>query len=164
MKYKPTPGASYGQEKAQEIGEYLEQVQAEFGRVDAPLLYSLGWDTPIGKMLERNKNEAAYQYNLVQIRHIIRHLNVIMVKDGKEVEVRALHFLITKQEVEGKQVPIRVYKQTEYLLEVEEEKNFVLQEIIGYFVELRNKYRDYRELDPIFEAIDLVSMDLMEVV
>ena len=157
--YKAAKGALFGDEKAQLYGEAIADLIQKYGDITPEIYVSEAKSCVLKDTLTWNNKRAAEAYRLQQARNVINHINVVVMKNGEEVEYRAFHsttVIVGETETENKVV--RIYQATETILN-SDQKHILLNQIIQKFVDLREKYKPYRELDPIFKAIDAVSKD-----
>ncbi|MCJ7760897.1 hypothetical protein MUP59_07155, partial [Candidatus Bathyarchaeota archaeon] len=129
------------------------------------LVVEHGVGSPIERHITWDDAEAGPKYRLNEARQILRSINVV-IQNGDKVEVRAFHRITvdvqTLKEAD-RYITLgvhKVYKPTLEIFESPTEMKEVLEDIIQMFVDLRRKYEPYRELAPIFRAIDRVSKKL----
>lgn len=159
--YKAAKGAQFHPDLAQAIGEFMANIYIEHKYLTPELVIANIKGTELEKLLEWDNKKAAHNWRLQQARNLINHIEIINLPGGN-IEVRAFHQVtikIVSIETSDKQMTLRVYKPIQDILENKDEKEEILQDILDQFVDLRVKYKPYRELDPIFKAIDKISRD-----
>jgi len=155
MKYKARTGATFGEEKAQIYGEELERIQKENGGLLTPSLVieeARKKSSPIHNYFEWDKDKAQEKYLLYQARQLINSIEVVVSFNGEEKEIR--RYLNVTQQNETDEEPERVYAVTEKVLSDSELRNQVLERAIREVEYWKEKYKTYKELSPIFTAIE----------
>ena len=153
MKYKAAAGASISQEKAQIVGEFLETL-GEFTPSDVveaarPEL------SPLHDCFEWDDLKAAEKYRLVEARHLVNTINVVITAQGKEIEARGFYSVVVQTEdeqIEHRYTAIRIISADSARREQVIER--ALLELQGW----QARYQQYQEIfgGNIFEAIETV--------
>jgi len=145
--YKAAKGAQFTDKKAQIFGEFIDRLSRKTkNSVDPDDIINAARDekSPIHDFFEWDDSIAAEMYRKHQARHMISHINVIVVSDGEEK-------------------PIRAFMNVEYL---DKKNTYVPTRIVAKTQDLRSQIikkaldEEYKELDKIFGAIKEVQKKL----
>lgn len=99
LTYRAAPGASISHKKAQIVGEFLETL-GEFTPIDV-VNAARPKNSPIHDEFTWNDAQAAEKYRLVEARHLVNRITVVVKVGNKETETRAFHS-ITVQDADDK--------------------------------------------------------------
>lgn len=135
---------------AQSTGERLEELRQQHNGLTPEIVLDDAQRTrsPLHKLFEWDDATAAAQQRLNQARYILRSITVVRVDEEGPSEVRA--FVVIHEEDGGGQH----YEATEVALATATGRRQVLEQAQRELQQLRNRYRDYRELAAIFEQAE----------
>ena len=136
---------------AQEVGEYLEQLEARDGCVTALSLLneSRAEDAPLHKCFEWDDSKAAEKYRLHQARAIIA--NITIAVPDSEVKPRGF-VAVTKYRSPGRFVSVSRAMTTPDM------RAQVLRNAISELLNFRRKYSELQELAELFTFIDKLAV------
>lgn len=138
--------------RAQDAGEYLEELEQEHGSITPKLLLdkSRNSDALLHKCFEWNDDIAAEKYRESQAGFIIRNLVVVSVeKENDEAEQQEVRAFVNVTKEDGKSfVSIKTALNDEKMFDE------VLQCAIGELKVFRQKYNNLKQLTKVFHAID----------
>lgn len=159
--YLPAPGSRINEEQAQRYGNFIEEFCDENGGVSPETLVAHRDDPRIADYFWEEDEVAAYKFRLEKAGHLLRVINVKDSKDGNEFVTRAFYPVTvqviaqTDNEDENEEiVEKRVYRPTISILTIPEQREEVFQDVLKRFREMRDKYKHFKELKEVFEAID----------
>jgi len=158
--YYAANGAQFSKEKAQVYGAFLSVLHRDNARLTPPLVVEKAKDedSPIHECFEWEDGKAAYSYRLWQARNLINHITIrIETEDGNEegAEVRAFHHITISMEDSAKSyVPLSM------VIESEDYTNQIIQRALREVQNWRMKYNQYKQLKPIYDAIEKVVKKL----
>lgn len=157
-KYKAAKGAMFDDDQAQVIGDRIEELAEENNGHVTPNIMVIDAEykkSPLHDYFEWDDGIAAGRFRVRQARHLLGRIEVIIKTNGDEEPVKAFHNVIILNEKE--KTSERVYSP---LINVLSDKEQYQQIIEKAFMELdgwRKRYKQYKELDKIFDVIDEVK-------
>lgn len=148
MVYKLKPG-SHIKANAQVAGEMCERLASE-NRLTAKVLVDENRpvDAPLHGEFEWDDAIAAEQYREVQARHII---NCIIKVEDKQEPVRSFFNIEVKSPE---------YKHIDVILQSADDTSKLLKTALSELQAFRKKYNRLTQLNPVFQAIDQISLDM----
>lgn len=150
-KYGAANGCPYTNKDAQVIGEELERIRDIYGGEVSPQhVYdeSRHKKAALYSYLEWDNEKCGDRWRLEQIKRMIRIVYVRIEDDGEPRETRAMVSVISHETGTKRYVSVeRAMKDNDY-------RKQVIQEAMNKANTWRNKYREYKELGKIFQAID----------
>jgi hypothetical protein len=158
-KYVPADGAHITPEQAQRYGEFIAKVADDYNGVKPEYLVDLRSSPAISDWFENSQKKAAEKYWKVQAYELLRQIHVVMeLPDGEVTTVRAFHPItvnvITEKGEPREPQTVKVYKQIYEVLSDSDMRAEMLDQALEEFRYMRNKYRHFKELSSIFDAID----------
>lgn len=155
--YRAAPGAMFNDKTAQKIGRELERI----GDVVTPqqvVAASRREGSVLNRFIEWDDNKAAASHRLHQARLIINHLNVVVVIEGEQQQVRA--FYHQPVVVGGTEEKPETQKRYIHISVAEREPQLARDIVADAMEELKAWKRRYEKLRqhfaPVFEAIDKI--------
>ena len=150
------------QARAQEIGEYIEDLEETMNITPHNLLDDAQRrDSKLHEFFEWDDDRAAGEYRLHQARQIVNHFEIAIVdlQTEEESTTRAWHSTFIAQTDDGDNGDgmIRAYVNT---LRVFDEPDYKAQAVENALCEIngwRRRFSIYSELEPIFIGIDEVE-------
>ena len=144
--YRATPGADFGQKKAQVYGRALEALGET---VTAPQVLDAARSkqSPLHGHFDWRDSSAAEKWRLVQARHLLNHLEVVIVVDGVPQNHKAFtNVSIRTEEDEHKQA----YHTLRRVLSTQELAEKHRQDLLGELRALKARYQQFAELIDAF--------------
>lgn len=141
------------------VGKEMERIEKEQGEITSRNLLEAGRaeDSPIHSLFEWNDGKAAELYRLKQATDVITHIT-IKVEEKKGEPYRAWVNIVpaddSKQTQKGRFINIHT------AMENEETRKIVLDSAIREMNLFAEKYKRFRELATVFEAIKTVTEEL----
>ena len=163
MKYKAKLGAMFGNDKAQVYGEELERIQIKNGGILTPQIVveeASKKTSPIHNFFEWNKDLAHEKYLLHQARLLINTIEVVVSFNGDEKTI-SRYINVTKESPDNGKT--RFYAIAEKVLSNEELRKQVLERAISEMDYWKEKYKTYKELSPVFQAIGITKKRLKQI-
>jgi hypothetical protein len=143
-KYKARTGAPFNNEKAQEIGEYIEKIKVKTTENILKKVKKDGKKSPLFEFVFNcNKKEAAHRYRLQRIRKAIECIVLDIKKSHIKIDIRAFHSIRKRGKSGPEYVSLNIAFSDKYLKD---------QIISRALTELENwtvRYERYSELGPI---------------
>lgn len=149
-KYGVRPGSPFRKDDAQAIGEFIDDVKDKtpVGILDEIKKHK---NHVIHNYIEWNNDVASVEFRLTQVRNIVNHITIKIVKvNSKKVPIRA--FYSVRKETNGK-TPVYVDVKTVFSKEYYKEQ--VVERAFSELKNWRERYNHlYKELGKIFTAIE----------
>lgn len=156
--FKAGKGSSFDDVKAQTYGEFLWKLKEENGDVltSAQIVEKAKpKNSPIHDYFEWDDTTAGEKWRLWQARNLIGRIEIIVVSDGKEDQIRAFHNISVQEgeEHERGYVTLRDVQKNENYFEI------VLENALNEIKSWQKRYGQYKRLKvfkplkPIFKAI-----------
>ena len=159
-KYFAANGAPLTDEQAQKYGDFIETFCDRDGSIEPELLLTYMGDDALSDWFYETDQEAAYKWRLDKARQLLRYIYVEgRDPDGNVFRHRAFYPVTIEVETtdsEGvvKSFKKRAYRETVKILRISEQREEVFEDVLKRFREMRSKYRHFKELKEVFEAID----------
>lgn len=118
LQYKAGPGASISHAKAQEVGEFLETL-GEFTPTDV-VNAARSESSPLHDQFTWNDVEAAEKYRVVEARHLVNTITVVIKVGNKETETKAFHSITVQdsnEKIEHRYATVKVVAKNEAMRE-----------------------------------------------
>ena len=153
-----------GKFSAQMVGEQFEAIEKRDGKLTKAAVVDAARaeDSPMHGMFEWDDAVAGELYRQDQAHFYIRHLEVEIVKvgsgNGKTVTTRG--FMNVTPVNAGNREKAGAYVNTLSATQNPETYRIVLERAKNELRMFREKYRDIKELEPVFAVINQVAMDL----
>ena len=147
--FKARMGAPFKNEDAQAIGEYIDTKLTEKTTMEMLDIIKNDKECPLYKYIEWDRDTAAMEFQLQQIRNIVNHVMIEIKSIGENLPVRAFYSVSTVNDEEKS-----IYVNVETTFDNEYYKKQVINRAK---IELRNwaeRYRQYNELSSIIDVID----------
>jgi hypothetical protein len=109
--------------------------------------------SPLHDYFEWNNRVAGEKYRIWQAQYLMRAIEVVVTVDGKEETTRKFFSVKVNQEDEKTQ---RSYVSVEYITKNKNYYNQVIEYALKELTCWQNQYSQYKELAPIFAAIEKV--------
>jgi len=151
--YKAKEGATFGKDKAELYGKALEDIEKKHNGILTPsvvLNEARNKSNPLHNYFNWNNNDAGEKYRLVQARLLINHIEIVIVHEGTEKETRA-YVNVSNVTEEGDKN--QIYVTVERALTNKEYRRQTLANAIREAEYWKNKYKEFKELSSIFQAI-----------
>ena len=156
--FKAGKGSTFDDEKAQTYGEFLWKMREENGDVLTPIQIvdkAKPKASPIHECFEWNDEIAGDKYRLWQARYLIGRIEIIVVSDGEEDQIRAFHNISVQdgEEHERGYVTLKDIRENEDYLEI------VLAGALDEIKSWQRRYSQYKRLKvfkplkPLFKTI-----------
>jgi hypothetical protein len=156
--FKAGKGSTFDDEKAQKYGEFLWKLKEENGDVltSAQIVEKAKpKNSPIHDFFEWDNDTAGEKYRLSQARYLIARIEIIVVSDGEEDQIRAFHNISIQEGEEHDRgyVTVRDLQINKDYLEI------VLSNAHSEIISWEKRYSQYKRLKvfkplkPIFKAI-----------
>jgi hypothetical protein len=135
--------------KAQEVGEYLDELELEFGKVTPKIVLdrSREEDALLHSCFEWNDDVAAEKYRETQAGFIIRNL-VIKVDNSAQEEQSVRAFVNVKSETQS------IFVSMAKVIENDDLRSQMLNTAKQELHSFKQKYENLQELCEVFKAID----------
>ena len=160
-KYSARNGAPLSDEQAQRYGEFIEELCDNDGGVLPQTLVERMDDPRIRDWFNETDDEAAYKWRVDKARHLLQYIEVeLRDPDGNLYKERAFFPVtieVVRKDDEGEYRSTgakRVYRPTIEILRVPQQREEVFEDVLNRFRAMRQKYRHFKELKEVFEAID----------
>lgn len=154
--FRAAKGAQFEYEKAQIYGQELERIRKENGGVLTPQLVlneAKDKNNLLHDYFEWDNTVAADKFRINLARHLINHIEIVIVSNGTEKQQRA-YLNVTKANENNDEEVQRVYVTIEKALSEPELRKQVLANALREAEFWKEKYHDYKELSEVFLAID----------
>ncbi len=154
MVYKWKSRGSYIPVPAQQVGEYLEQIEREEGAINPAILVDKSRDqqSPTHECFEWNDSIAAEEYRVVQAREVMRFIVTVAEAEEEPREVRAFYSVADKTEPSQ-----TFYISRDKALADEEYREYILNQARNELESFRRKYEHLAELAGVVREIRLLS-------
>lgn len=155
VKYSIRSGFPFKKHRAEAYAKELERLAAL--QDDIPLspheVVEAAKDhaSPLHDAFQWDDAMAAYQWRVEQARSLIASLYVTIERDHEERDVRAFFNVIDEEGEQG-------YVAYETAQKSEIYRQYILKQALMQLVIWRSKYADYKELLPVYAAIDQVAV------
>jgi len=170
--YRCKPGSPVPDARAQEIGEYIADLEENSGITPHILLQdATNPESKLHEFFEWDDKKAGYHWRLQQARQIINHFEIVVVntREEEETRVRAWHSInIRVQPPKGQEFHTetdngepemqRVYVNAIQALSVEDTRKQVVANALRELNGWRHRYQTYDEFNPIFTGIEQLSL------
>jgi hypothetical protein len=146
-------------EKAQQYGEHLADLAARNDDQLEPVVVvtdARRRSSPLHDYFEWDEKVAAHEYHLVQARNLIRSVEVVIKREGKEVQVRAFHSVVIKRNDHTE----RAYAPVERVMSEPELRAQVIDRALRELESWQERYSKYKELGAVFSAIRTAREDV----
>lgn len=159
-KYFAATGAPLSDSEAQQYGEFIDEICKKDGAVQPETLVENMNHPSIKDWFNETDEEAAYKWRVDKARHLLQYIHVeIEGPDGKTYRDRAFYPVTievndTPESREITKHRRRAYRPTLQILEIPEQREEVFQDVLKRFREMRERYRDFKQLKEVFDAID----------
>jgi hypothetical protein len=158
--YQPRPGYRINQEQADRYGKALHSLEEELGRevtTEEVLAAATPENSPLHDFFDWDNKSAARKYRLWQAMRLSRCVLVRVIVKEKPVEIpQKMRVTVTHEDG-----TVRVgYMQSQRVLATPELRKQVLHDALRRAKKWRADYKFYKELGPIFEAIDRVEREI----
>lgn len=163
MNYRAAKGATFGDEQAQVLGEFFQRFSDKNGGINPKEVLKIARDTLLYSYLEWDDTKAADKWRLGQVYNILGHIEGEITADDGTVYYHRAFYPVSISVTYGKEEPaepitVSVYMGTKTILEDEKLRSQTLQDVLNRFRYYRNTYREFKELNTIFEAIDQTTV------
>jgi hypothetical protein len=154
MVYQWKTGTHYSKKQfpAQAIGEHLERLREESGGLTPEIIVDDARErtAPTHGLFEWNNERAASGYRLIQARHLVRSIAVVVSieKDGEQKEVVTRAFVSTGAQEE------RGYKPVTVALRNDDDRTHLLMQAARDLAAFKKKYEVLTELSGLFDVIE----------
>lgn len=138
-KYKAAPGARFSRQQAEALGELMERFSGKLKPqelVDAARPKS----SPIHSLFEWNDGKAADAFRLVQARHHINHLQIIVQVNGDGKVTKAYHSVLIEGDDDRTYASVAVVRRSVDLREQ------VVQQALRELERWTERYREYKSV------------------
>jgi len=155
----------FPKEKVQLFGEYLWAKQEQIGRPLEPVDVVRDAESklsPLHECFEWDDGIAAGQWRLVQARQLLNHIEVVIEMPNRETEhVRAFHHVLVDTETEPESLARSGYVNIEEVIGNPEYHAQIIKRAVAELSVWRKRYKLYKELKPVFLAIEKVEKKIM---
>jgi len=154
--YKAKVASPYSDEDAQIIGESLDELKDKFAGELRPqhIVESAKWTrSPLHNYFDWDNESAAEKHRIDQARQMVRSIFLVVETPEGPRETRAF-VSVTSNIEDGKR-----YVDVATALTTKDYRSQIIDEALRAVKTWRAKYRDYKELTPIFKAIDDMEED-----
>ncbi len=159
--FRAAPGARFDDQKAQVYGEFIDRLSEEKGRTvttDEVLDAARPAGSPLHDFFCWDDEAAAEAFRKSQARNLINRIEVIIISpNGEERAMKAFHNIVIEDDDRGDQ---RVYVAADVVAHDEYFRSRVIENALKEIRRWQEKYREYKELDIIFGAIEKVQQKL----
>lgn len=160
MVYKARKGAPFGNKQAQIYGErvaYLESINENAGNLPEILIEDGKSDqSPLHEYFEWDDKKAAVNYRKQQAAILLCCIEVEITNNVGEKEItRAFHPVMVQV---NEETIVETWKPIGIIYEDETLRKQVIRKALGELRYWQNRYRQYNELQPIFEAMQDLEM------
>lgn len=152
-KYQATAGYRLDDKQAQTYGEHLEKLTVKNDNQLEPAIVvkdAKRKRSPLHDYFEWDDSKAAHAHRLERARHLIRSVEVVIKREGKEYQTRAFHSVIIKRNSHTE----RAYAEVERVMSEPELREQVIGKALQELESWRRRYGELRELGKVFAAID----------
>ena len=144
MKYIAREGAPFKKEDSQSIGEYVNKFKTPEDIYNDTVENK---ESPIRQYIEWDENKAAYAHQIQQIRNIVNHISVIIIRVQEQPETMTRAFVYTTTNDSGKEItPIM-----EALNDVDKKKQ-IIDDAWANLSGWVGRYNSYKEFNKIINA------------
>jgi len=157
----------FPKEKVQLFGEYLWAKQEQIGRPLEPVDVVRDAESklsPLHECFEWDDSIAAGQWRLVQARQLLNHIEVVIEMPNSETgHIRAFHhvFVDAESESESESLAKSGYVNIEEVIGNPEYHAQIIKRAVSELSIWRKRYKLYKELKPVFLAIEKVEKKIM---
>lgn len=165
-KFRASKGAIFDDKTAQEYGDFLMQYTVDDMGVSPDYLLDLGPEVLPFK-LEWNDTVAARNYRKQQIRNIVNHIEIETTTDSGEVRwtvaFHSISLKIASSPKEEVKIDMEIATEERGYFSYESVKkskpryNAVKAYIKSNLKHWRDRYADWNEFEPVWEAIDALE-------
>jgi hypothetical protein len=152
--YKPAPGAGFGKEAAQAIGERLEDLEASLGPLTPAMIVheAASPSSPLHRYFTWDDTEAARRRRLDEARHLTNHLLVVVHQDSQERQTRGWHSVRFVDA--GREDRAQAYASLATVHNSPAMRAQVIDQARRELKTWQLRYREYQELLGVSRAID----------
>lgn len=149
--YKAVPGSRLKDEDAAIIGRVIDGLSSANGAVTAETVVSEARrpTSPIHRYFEWDDDKAAMQHRLVQARHLLRSVRIVVRKVGSDEPITIRRAFVRVENDDG-----TVFLPAVKALSNAKYRAQILARALGELKDWQDRYRDLKELAGLFEAID----------
>lgn len=158
MKYQAAPGAPFGDQTAQHIGEMLEPL----GRFTPAQVVDMGRDehSVLYPYFEWNDRVAAEGYRLYQARQIVNHIQVVIETGGRSLPTKAFHH-VSILRADGNPEGTDTYVTVHVARQNDELKNQIIQKALSELKSWQRRYAEYSQIfGELFDEIDKAAVQI----
>jgi hypothetical protein len=158
-RYVARIGANFNNDKAKEIGEYLESRKIDLKNYVAIYEDALKNEgSPIYAQLEWSNETAADSFRLQQIKNIVEHISLEVVYEDETITVLPRAFeLVTKYEDQPRELVGILEGLTD-----EESRNQIIERAFTSLLNWWKTYQAYKEFQPVGDVIGKIGEELQE--
>lgn len=164
-KFKARPGSTFGDEKAQQYGEFLWELKEENGELLRPAFVvekAKPKNSPIHDFFEWDDRIAGQKHREWQARYLLGSIEVIEVVNNEDHAVKAFHNITVaaKEDDGGKE---RGYVTLQDIKENQDYLDIVLENAKNEMIAWEKRYsqyeklRKFRPIKPVFDAIKRIN-------
>lgn len=160
--YKATPGATFNQKRAQEIGEAIDSIGESVTPAD--VVQKAKTDKRLNPLFQWDNKKAGEAWRLHQARQVLNHLAVVVVMpNGERKEMKAFYSQPVQTVAEDAQDDAEPVMERRYLsISVVERQPSAARNVVEDAKrELRDWKRRYEDVKdyfgPVFQAIEQVA-------
>jgi hypothetical protein len=142
-------GGKFSEEAAQRYGEALYSLYDKSGKFPTPeeiVEEARSPKSPLHDAFEWQDSVAAHKFRLWQARHMVNHITIAVIKDGKQIQQKAFHSVIDSDDEKG-YAPMEIVKERPYLREQ------VISKAMNEAQDWARRYKEYKELSSVRMAI-----------
>ena len=150
MIYKPVKGSILNNEQAMRYGSRLNELAQSKGLVRATDIVEDAADdqSPLHDFFEWDDTVAAGKWREDQAYYLLRNIAVVTEQpDGQEKEIRLMYNIVDTDNTRG-------YVNIVRILDEQELRQQIIDKALRELRSWRDKYKTYKELVPILEAIE----------
>jgi hypothetical protein len=154
-KYVASKGAIFSDGDAQVYGQRIEELAEENNGCVTPEIVVQDAhykSSPLHDHFDWDDDSAAKKWRKRQARHILGHIEVVVKTNGEEENIKAFHNVIVVNQKE--KTSSRVYSPLINVMSDKELYNQIIDKAMRELNGWRQRYKQYKELDKIFKAID----------
>lgn len=159
-KYQMVAGARIEEAKIQEYGERLEILAEQNNEQLEPAVVvddARNRLSPLHDLFEWDDSIAAHEHRLAHARKLIRSIEVVIKRDGKEFQTRAFHNVIIRRNSHTE----RAYAAVERVMSEPELRQQVIDKALRELESWQRRYREYKELGMVFTVIDAAREEVV---
>lgn len=158
--YKASKGAQFTDEDAQTYGKCVEEIAEKKGKVTPSDIVTEGKNpkSPLFNYFDWDDKNAAEKYRIIQARHLINHLTVVVTINGGELREHKAFFNVNETPFD--KIKNKVYVTMIRALSEPELRKQVLARAIREVEYWQSKYNEYSEFSEIFDAISKTKKEV----